>query len=317
MKKGVLKIIFLVAILVISVTNVNAKTSGSAYNTSNGISYSLNGFYINIYDGSIGEYDIPNYFNGNKNLLYTIPVSLEDETISYNPYETVSNSDGSIGSYIDLNLNIDSDDIKRLVKTQISNINNNTSYYIELVVNYNITEVPSTYKSIYHLNILESAFSLFSKGIEKVELNQETSQILEVAKYSKENDVEEFITGIDVLSSIEGNKSSDTYINTSMGMMDYLTFIDANSFEEMNTSTNSYIFMLHNSDLVTESILNEGNNHTDSNTTIENQNEPTEIVKTGNTSMNVSMAIYITSSLFAIIGIGFIIISRSKWIYRR
>lgn len=315
MKKGVLKIVFLVTILVIGVTNVNAETSGSVYNTSNGISYTLNGFYINIYDGSTGEYDIPNYFNGNKNLLYTIPVYLEDETISYTPEETVSNSDGSIGSYIDLNLNIDSDDIERLVKTQIPNINNNTSYYAELVVNYNITEVPSTYKSIYHLNILESAFSLFSKGIEEVELNTQTSQILEVAKYSKENDVEEFITGVDVLSSIEGNESTDPYVNTSMGMMDYLTLSDTDNFEDTNTSVNSYILMLHNSDLVTKAILDEENNtSTDNNTTIENQNEPAEIVKTGNTSMNVSTVIYIASSFFAIIGIGFIVISKSKWI---
>ena len=315
MKKGVLKIVFLVTILVIGVTNVNAETSGSVYNTSNGISYTLNGFYINIYDGSTGEYDIPNYFNGNKNLLYTIPVYLEDETISYTPEETVSNSDGSIGSYIDLNLNIDSDDIERLVKTQIPNINNNTSYYAELVVNYNITEVPSTYKSIYHLNILESAFSLFSKGIEEVELNTQTSQILEVAKYSKENDVEEFITGVDVLSSIEGNESTDPYVNTSMGMMDYLTLSDTDNFEDTNTSVTSYILMLHNSDLVTKAILDEENNtSTDNNTTIENQNEPAEIVKTGNTSMNVSTVIYIASSFFAIIGIGFIVISKSKWI---
>ena len=315
MKKGFLKIVFLVTILFISVTNVNAETSGSVYNTSNGISYTINSFNINIYDGSTGEYDIPNYFNGNKNLLYTIPVSLEDEIISYEPEETVSNSDGSTGSYIDLNLNVDSDDIERLVKTQIPNISNNTSYYAELVVNYNITEVPSTYKSIYHLNILESAFSLFSKGIEDVELNTQTSQTLEVAKYSKENDVEEFITGVDVLSSIEGNESNDTYVNTSMGMMDYLTLSDTDNFEDTNTSVNSYILMLHNSDLVTEAILDEENNTSiDNNTTTENQNEPTEIVKTGNTSMSVPTVIYIASSLFAIIGIGFIVVSKSKWI---
>lgn len=311
MKKGVLKIIFLVTILVIGVTNVNAETSGSVYNTSNGISYTLNGFYINIYDGSIGEYDIPNYFNGNKNLLYTIPVSLEDEIISYNPEETVSSSETSKGSYVDLNLNVDSDDIERLVKMQIPSINNNTSYYIELVVNYTITEAPSIYSSIYHLNILESAYSLFSKGIEEVELNTQTSQILEVAKYSKKNDMEEFITGIDVLSSMEGIESTNTYVNTSMGMADCLTFTDANSFGEINTSSNSYLFMLHNSDLVTEAIRDEENNAS-TDTAIENQNEPAEIVKTENTSMNTSAIIYIASSLFAIIGIGFIVIAKSK-----
>ena len=306
MKKGVLKIFFLVTLLVISVTNVNAETSGSVYNTSNGISYTINGFYINIYDGSIGEHDIPNYFNGNKNLLYTIPVSLEDEIISYEPEETVSNSEDSRGSYIDLNLNVDSDDIERLVKMQIPSINNNTSYY---------AEVPSTYKSIYHLNILESAFSLFSKGIEKIELNTQTSQILEVAKYSKKNDVEEFITGVDVLSSMEGIESSNTYTNASMGMIDCLTLSDTDNFEEINTSVNYYTFMLHNSDLVTEAILDEENNTSiDNNTTTENQNEPTEIVKTGNTSMSVPTVIYIASSFFAIIGIGFIVISKSKWI---
>lgn len=315
MKKGVLKIFFLVTLLVISVTNVNAETSGSVYNTSNGISYTINGFYINIYDGSIGEHDIPNYFNGNKNLLYTIPVSLEDETISYNPEETISNSESSTGSYIDLNLNIDSDDIERLVKMQIPSINNNTSYYAELVVNYNITEAPSIYKSFYHLNILESAYSLFSKGIEKIELNTQTSQILEVAKYSKKNDVEEFITGVDVLSSMEGIESSNTYTNASMGMIDCLTLSDTDNFEEINTSVNYYTFMLHNSDLVTEAILDEENNTSiDNNTTTENQNEQPEIVKTGNTSMSVPTVIYIASSLFAIIGIGFIVISKSKWI---
>ena len=313
MKKGVLKIALLVTLLVMCVTNVNAETGDGVYNTSNGISYTIDGFNINIYDGSIGEYNIPNYFNGNKNLLYTIPVSLEDEIISYEPEETVSNSEDSTGSYIDLNLNIDSDDIERLVKIQIPNISNDTSYYAELVVNYSITEMPSIYKSIYHLNILESAFSLFTKGIEPVQLNIQTSQILDVAKYSKENDIEEFITGTDVLSSIEGTESTDTSINTSMGMMDYLTFSDVDNFEETNTSVNSYILMLHNSDLVTEAILNEEDNtSTDNNTTIENQNEPTEIVKTGNTSMSVPTVIYISSSLLAIIGIGFIVIAKSK-----
>lgn len=311
MKKGILKIAFLVTVLVISVTNINVKASGNVYNTSNGITYTINGFDINIYDGSVGDNNIPNYFNGNKNLLYTIPVSLEDKTISYTPFETVSNSESSKGSYVDLNLNVDSNDIEQLTKTQISNIDNDTTYYIELVVNYNITETPNIYKSIYHLNILESAYSLFSKGIEEIQLNQETSQILEVAKYSKKNDVEEFITGIDVLTSMEGIESTNTYVNTSMSMADSLTFTDADSFGEINTSNNSYLFMLHNSDLVTEAITEDENN-TSTDTTVEDPNEPVEIVETENTSMNISTIIYIASFLFAIIGVGFIIIAKTK-----
>ena len=313
MKKRLVRIILVALGFFLCTTNVEAMTLPKSYSTTNGITYTLESFSVNIYDGSVGDNNIPNYFTGDKNLLYTIPVSIPDNQLSLNPEETVLNDEGSMGSYIDLNVNIGPELIEKMVKEQIPTINNGDSYYVELVVNYQIDDMPQIYKSMNRLNILEFVFSTLSSGITPVTLNTPTSQILEITKYSKENDVEEFVSGIDVLEGIEGSSMTESDTGVSLGMADYLAFSDTDlgSTENIN---NGYILMFHNSDEVTNAILNPSDEN-QSNSTLENEQEPTEIVKTGNTSMNVATVVYVFSGILVVLGVGFIAISRSRKIF--
>ena len=311
MKKISFFILLIIMLFVVNITNVNARQDETIYKTSNGINYTIEGFSINIYDGSKDENDIPNYLNGNKQLLYTIPIPL-DEQLSYKIEETVSNNKDSKGSYIDMNFNISKEKVLELIKTKLPNINDNTSYYAEVVVNYKIVSMPNIYKTSYHLNIMEYVLSILTKGIEQISLNTTTSQILDIAEYSKKNNVENFVIGIDVLKNL-GDASTGTDIDTNVGMFDYMVFIDSDNLESMTSNNILYIFMIHNSDEITKKV-NEENSIIDNNETInkveENKTQPTEIVKTDDTSKNISITVYIASFILAFIGIVFIVTSK-------
>lgn len=310
MKKKVIKMILVVMGFFLCTTNVEALDLPQEY-TTNGISYTIESFSINIYEGGVDQNNIPNYFNGNKKLLSSSTIS--NDEISIDPVDTILLDSSMNGSFIDLNLNIGNDEFANLIKMQPPVINNdNSSYYAEIVANYKITSMPDLYNYINRFNVLEFAFSLFSKGVTPFNVNDVTSQVIDIARYSKENGTEEFVFGGNVIKDI-GTEDSTTevFIDSSMGMLDYAILSDIPEINSVETPATTYNFMLHNSDEFTNAILN-GYYDQEENTTSENQNQPAEIVKTGNTSMNVSTVIYVASAFFAIIGIGLIVVSKKK-----
>lgn len=296
-------------------TNVYAEESSISelpkeYNSSE-FTYTIEGFEIRIYDGSNDKEGNSKYFS-KKEVLYTIPVT--DTTLTINPQELISSMSRVNGTFIDLNLSIDKEKFESLVKSKVSSLNNDDCYICELIVKYKLSKVPTGYKFMNHINTLDFIWSIFtggSSGIEGVNLNTSTYQILNIGSLTTENGVLKF--------SLDEEASKDeSGVTESVAVLDYVYFSQTEEIELTNNSdsTQSYIFMFHNLDHIEKLLQSYNQIYQDTSNQLEdladhgkNQNQT---VKVADTAFDVSKILLGIGCLIMVMGITIITLSIKK-----
>lgn len=312
-RKGNYSIILVILIgIVMMVTNVHAEeisiselpkefAAGEFF-------YTIEGFEIKIYDASKDEQGNSKYFS-NKDVLYTISVT--DNTLTINPEELVSSMNGVNGTFINLNLSVNKDKIESLVKSKITSLNNGDNYACELVVKYKLSNIPTKYPFMTHINTIDLILSIFTgkfNGMESVRLNTSTDQVLNLGALTKENGVVEFNWDEEAVKEESGGTES-------FAVLDYVYLSQTEEIDLINSpdSNQSYIFMFHNLDNI-EKLLQSYNQIYDNQLKeLENQEKKQDqIVNVSNTALSFSKVLLGIGGFIIIVGIFIIVLSIKK-----
>lgn len=280
-------------------------------------SYIIDSLEILVYDASEDEDGNSKLFN--REVLDKISVT--DPSIMLDPKFITSEMSGTPGTFVHLNLNIDSAKFEELVRTKIPSIEDNDNYYFELVVNYHFSKITNTtYPYPFHVNVLDMMIGIFTgngNGITKISpTDTVTSQVINSAGLRKENGVEIFSLDQSTESSSDATSGDSSTSSQSMALMDYVIFSSKEELtldsENSENATDGYIFMFHNLDDIENILANydqeQSNGQIEDWIDAENQEESL-VVDVPNTNLDISKLIYINGTLLTLIGGAIIILA--------
>lgn len=274
--------------------------------SNNNFNYTIEGLELRIYDAS-EDADGNSKYMTDKAVLYTIPIS--DDTITINPTEYVGKYGNSNGTFINLNLNVDGEKIKQLMKTKITTLDDKEAYISELVVKYKMSTIPGNYSYHKHVNLYDTLIALFSNKpdpSEKVEIGQTTTQVINLSMLYKENGEEKFVYD---QSQPTDTDSTDT---GSVALLDLLYLSNDDNVVIGNTDDipDSYVFVFHNLSNL-EEILNSDfiikNTDPNSNNNIVTTSDNKDVVKVEDTAMSTSIMTYLFGIISLIVGTSIVI----------
>ena len=247
MKKR-LMIIVTIIMYILCTRDVNAENAWPQSFSYNSYNYTIEkvSLYVYEYDedspeitdenGVTSKEDSQRYMSENQTTI--IDLGAEDYTIS--PEAKESSIQGMPAILIDLNLNLTTDSLKKLLASQMTIVEQNEkkSYMVDLVVEYTFTSYPENFHYAYKSSVLRSIFNSFmgvanSNGIVLsnkntqvlntilVDRNSETGEayLYYEDQYTNDNGVGLFALNFTVLTEEEYTNLSEAPSSTSQVIM--------------------------------------------------------------------------------------------------
>lgn len=227
-----------------SFMNVDAATSFPADYEVGDFKYTIEGFNIKIYKND-------GIFSNKVEKKIEIP----KDKVTINPVgKTIMVSEGKQPmASVKLNFQLEDETIEQLVKKEIPTITNEDDvYYISVEVDYKLTKIPQGYPYMFRFNMFNFFAGIGSLAGEdynvedaNVNLNQSTSQMIDMAVYAKKDGQVVYLTENEGTSLKESAIGDYVFLSTT----DTFTLIDLTG---ESSNEKSYGFVIHDLDNIEE-----------------------------------------------------------------
>ena len=256
--KKVLKIIIITLIVVLNM-NVNAEAAWPKTITNQGFTISVEGIDIRCYrldksqpkktltitneDGTTSS--ITTTEDG-ENYLYENPtkiISLDPNEFTINPEIKEDKLDKINTSFIDLNLNLTKEKLVNLLSAELTDVSEDISYQIEIMVKYKITDYPEKYKYNYKTSLIREFMNMFlgstANDSRMLDLTKTNYQMINMsaATYNTNTNKVEYL--------YEDKLGENEELDISQAVLNFQVFSESKEEEEAG---NGYVIMFHNVD---------------------------------------------------------------------
>lgn len=244
MKRSIKVLILLISLFFIGNRNVYAISGDYVYD---GFKYNIKKIHLDIYKSKLDKNN--NYAGYDKNIVATVDLP-DTYILSPTYYDIVDTSKDYIDNkdiYAMLNLNVTKDQIFELLKTKITKVDKDNHYFIRMIVDYSLVEIPEklnySYKDIYDNSsnsfILDSENPSRNTNIrEKLLLNQVTSEVFGNFEYKLVNNnpiinySDTFKEGMPIYTDYYFNKTFYSSVDESKTQIFKLPGIDITTDDE-------------------------------------------------------------------------------------
>ena len=255
MKKSI-KILIIIFLIVLNI-NVNAEAAWPKTITNQGFTISIEGIDIRCYkfDKSLPKKSITitnddgttstiTTTEDGENYLYENPtkiISLDPNEFTINPEIKEDKLDKINTTFIDLNLNLTKEKFTNILSTQLTDVSENISYQIEIMVKYKITDYPEKYKYNYKTSLIREFMNMFigsaSNDSRTLDLTKTNYQMINIsaAEYNTNTNKVEYL--------YEDKLGENEELDISQAILNFQVFSES---KEEDTAGNGHIIMFHN-----------------------------------------------------------------------
>jgi len=303
--------------------------------THDGFEYTIRGVHLDVYESKIENNKFAGY---KKDTLQTINIEGFSVETTWENVEEDNDEDFheyNVSTVAQIKLNKTKEELLALVKEKYPTVDSDHHYYIRVVVDYTIEEVPDDYQYYYKLEYTntDNSLSFFSSDPEAsfkmvpIELNTEVSAVFNVFEYKLDTDnnevfsyathytdgsdayVDPLISGTTMFSSLDETKpymivgegvtgtsgDPETQIVTEKYTRS-ITFTGYDNYEDYGNSALDQIFNNINGDELISSLADLLNE------AISKEEDASQTVKVDNTAATYPIYIYVVSTIGIIVG---------------
>ena len=305
---------FIIMLLCFSVINVYAEpTTWPNSFTYEDYQYQIEGVSLRVYkmerdlnSDEVTSESANNYIN--EVPVKEIPLSSSSYTI--NPEYKTAQLNGIDSILVDLNLNITKEQLETFLAEELSNVTATKNYWVEIAVNYKLTQYPQKYQHIYNTNLMRTiGNSLMNQAPAEQDMTKTIHQVFNAAILTYDEGTN--TAKLDYENTITENNGVGNFVLNYLGLYE-------NAYSENNTSP-SKIFMFYNIDNIDYLVENlsriESNAEDNSNLENPKTSVTDQKVSVPNTAKGVPNYIYVISIsciVFGLLVIGYTFHKRKR-----